>query len=343
VTELTTAVRLSGPTSLPDLALQAWVRVDPIIDNAGTLQGQRVSLGLDGVRAVRTMELPPESFASGPVGRIVLIGNDDGSVSRLQAIDVVAGCTWEVAEESAVVRRATIDPAGDLVYEARVDRTSRSDLGVWSRPLDGHAPARSVLPPIAPDERFGRTFSTELAWSTDEQELAVQSCGELACRTRIVAFDGRPVQELGEPDLGLLAGFDGDRVVTYGACSGLPCPIVATDLTSGARTILAAEAGLAVVIATSDGPRLVHETFDVAGLGLRSVELDGGSAVDLGPLPAGLRLHVTPDRAGSATRLPVDWILLAPEGRLPIDAGSPRPQLRHLPDGVTVQLDEVVR
>lgn len=341
--ERTAAAGPAGPVALPDLGLQAWFRMDPMIDNAGTLQGQRVSLGLDGVRAVRTMELPPESFASGPFGRIVLIGSDDGSASQLQAVDVVAGCAWAVAEESAVVRHATIDPTGELVYEARVDRASRADLGVWSRPLDGVAPARSVLPPLDPDDRFGRTFSTEFAWAVDGRGLAVQSCGEVACRTRIIGFDGRSNQELAEPDLGLLAGFDGDRIVTYGACRGLPCPIVATDLTTDAHQVLAADGGLAVVVATSDGPRLVHETFEAAGLRLRSVALNGGSAIDLGPLPAGLRLQATPDRAGSATRLPIDWILLVPDGRLPIDAASLRPQLRHLPDGATVQLDEVVR
>jgi hypothetical protein len=341
--ERTAAAGLPGPVALPDLGEQAWFLMDPMIDDAGALQGQRVSLGLNGLRAVRTMEMPPESFASGPFGRIVLIGSDDGSVSRLQAVDVIAGCTWAVAEESAVVRRATIDPTGELVYEARVDRASRADLGVWSRPLDGVAPARSVLPPLDPDDRFGRTFSTEFAWAIDGRGLAVQSCGEVACRTRIIGSDGRSNQELAEPDLGLIAGFDGDRIVTYGACHGLPCPIVATDLTTGAHQVLAADGGLAIVVATSDGPRLVHEAFEAAGLRLRSVALDGGSAIDLGPLPAGLRLQATPDRAGSATRLPIDWILLAPDGRLPIDVASLRPQLRHLPDGATVELDEVVR
>ena len=287
--------------------------------------------------------MPAESFASGPFGRIVLIGSDDGSSSRLQAVDVVAGCAWPVAEENAVIRRATIDPSGEVVYEARVDRASRADLGVWSRPLDGRAAARSVLPPIDLDDRFGRTFATEFDWSTDGQMLAVQSCGEVACRTRIVGPDGSISQELAEPDLGSLAGFDGNRIVTYGACRGLPCPIIATDLASGARQILATDGGLAVVTDTSNGPRLVHEILDEAGLRLRSVALDGGSAIDLGPLPPGLRLHATLDRAGSATKVPIDWVLLAPEGRLQIDGTSLRPQLRHLPDGVTVQLDEVVR
>ena len=316
---------MPGPTSPADLGSQAWFRMDPIIDDAGTLQGQRVSLGLDGARAVRTIELPAESFASGPFGRIVLIGSDDGSVSRLQAIDVAAGCTWALADEPAVIRRATMDPAGGLVYEARVDRASRTDLGVWSRPFGSDAPARPVLPPIGPDDRFGRTFSTELSWSTDGAALAVQSCGEVACRTRIVGFDGRPGQELAEPDLGLLAGFDGEQVVTYGACRGLPCPIVATDLASGARRVLADEAGLAAVVETSEGPRLVHETFDAAGLRLRSVSLDDGSATDLGPLPAGLRLESTPDRSGGATRSPIDWVLLVPDRDPAVDAVSLMP------------------
>jgi hypothetical protein len=341
--ERTAAASFPRPAGLPDLGLQAWFRTDAMIDNDGTLEGQRISLGLDGARAVRTIELPAESFASGPFGRIVLIGSDDGSISRLEAVDVVAGCAWPIAEENAVIRRATIDPSGDVVYEARVDRATRADLGVWSRPLDGLAAPRSVLPPIDLDDRFGRTFATEFAWSTDGQTLAVQSCGEVACRTRTVRFDGSTGQEVTEPDLGLLAGLDGQRIVTYEACRGLPCPIVATDLGSGARQVLATDAGLALVADTSDGPRLVHETFDTTGVRLRSVALDGGSAVDLGPLPAGLRLHATPDRAGSATKLPTDWVLLAPDGRLPIEGASIRPQLRHLPDGVTVQFDEVVR
>jgi hypothetical protein len=331
------------PKALSDLGLQAWFRVDPMLDGAGTLQGQQVSLGLDGVRSARTMDLPAESFAAGPFGRIVLVGSDDGSVSRLQAVDVAAGCGWTVAEESAVVRRATVDPAGKLVYEARVDRASRSDLGVWSRPLDGPGPARSVLPPLAIDDRFGRTFSTEFTWSADGQALAVESCGEVACRTRIVGSDTQPTRELAEPDLGPLAGFDGDRIVTYGACRGLPCPIVATDLASGARQVLADAAGLAIVVATSRGPRLVHETFEADGVELRSVALDGGSEVDLGSVPAGLRLQASPDRTASQMRSPIDWIVLAPDGSVPIEASSPAPQFRHLSDGATVQLDEVVR
>ena len=99
------------------------------------------------------------------------------------------GCTWTLATERDVIRRATVDPAGATIYETRVDRTSRADLGVWQRPLDG-GPARRILDPLPADARFGRTFSTEFTWAADGERLAIQSCGEVACRTRIIARDG---------------------------------------------------------------------------------------------------------------------------------------------------------
>ena len=37
------------------------------------------------------------------------------------------------------------------------------------------------------------------------------------------------------------------------------------------------------------------------------------------------------------------WILLAPDGRLPVDDSALRPRLRHLQDGSTVTLEEVTR
>ena len=339
----TSAATVPGPSALTDLGMEAWFRLDPVIDDSGALQGQRISLGLDGVRTVRTMELPPESFASGPFGRVVLIGSDNGSDSRLQAVDVTAGCAWAVASETDVIRRATIDPSGKLVYEARVDRTSRADLGVWTRALDGATPARRILDPLEADDRFGRTFSTEFAWSTDGQELAVQSCGEVACRTRVVDQTGRSVRSIAEPDLGTMVGLDGDRLVSYAACPGFPCPIVAVDLRTGSRQVLADAGAVAVIISTPDGTRLVHESFDGAGLALRSVALDGSSAAELGPLSDGLRLLPTPDRVEAATRLPSGWALLATDGRLPADGPADRTQLRHVPDGASVQLDEVVR
>jgi hypothetical protein len=337
------AAREAAPAGLAALRAAPWFRLDPVLDAEGALNGQRLSIGLDGDRLVRSLGLPAESFAAGPFGRVVLVGADDGFASHLQAVDVASGCSWPIADETAVVRRAVLDPAGASIFETRVDRETRADLGLWRRSIDGTSPARQVLAPLAADDRFGRTFSTELAWDVAGRRLAVQSCGEVACRTRVVGPDTDATVTLETPDLGLLVGFDADRIVTYGACRGLPCQVVSTDLRTAERRVLAERAGLAVVVATADGPRLVHEVVDGAASRIRSVALDGGSPADLGALPAGFRLHASADRSGSATRLPSDWILLAPDGRLPATATTLRPQLRHLPDGATVPLDEVAR
>lgn len=337
------AARDARAVAPADLREAPWYRLDPVIDGDGVLHGQRLSVGLDGERTARSLVLGAESFAAGPFGRVVLAGSDDGAASRIQAIDVASGCAWVVGEEPSVIRRATIDPAGAFIYEIRVDRASRTDLGIWRRPMDGRSAARLVLAPLSADGRFGRTFTTEFTWSLAGDRLAVQSCGEVACRTRVIAPLGGPPVTLDSPDLGPLVGLDGDRVVTYGACRGLPCPIVSTDLRTGHRLELAPAGGLAIVVPTDAGSRLIHEVGASMGRELRSVALDGGTTMDLGRLPDGLRLQPSGGRADAATRLPSGWVLLAPDGRIPADGTSGRPQLRHVPDGSTVALDEALR
>lgn len=341
-TSITGVAVAAPPAGLQEIAAQAWYRMDPLLDPGGALEGQQVSLGLDGERGARTLRLPPESFVAGPFGGLILVGSDDGSTSVVQAVDVSIGCSWTLDSEDAVVRRATIDPAGTTLYEARVDRASRVDLGIWATGLDG-APTRQVLGPIAADDRFGRTFTTEFAWDPDGQVLAVQSCGEMACRTRLVGQAGDAARLLDDPDLGTMIGVADGRLVDYLACAGLPCPIVSVDLRSHARVNLAEDAGVGILAATPDGARVLHEAFTPSGLVLRSVALDGSGAVDIGPIADGLRLHPTPDRAQAATRLPTGWALLTPDGRIAVDGPADQGQIRHVPDGQSVELDEVTR
>jgi hypothetical protein len=335
----------SSTTSGPGIG--AWMRLDPTLDPDGALLGQRLSMGIAEGTGTRVMELPAESFAAGPFGRLLLVGADDGAASRLFTIDVATGCTSAIAQEQDVVRRATIDPAGETVFETRVDRTTRADLGVWRRPLDASRPAAPLLDPLPADSRFGRTWSTEFAWSLEGDRLAVQSCGGAACRTRVLdpAPGGRPVRLVADPELGPLVGLAGDRLVTYDACRGLPCPIESVDVDSGDRTLLSDEAGLAVLSGAGPDARLVHETSGASGPRLRSIAPDGRIVTDLGAVPTGLRLMPDATRSGSGTRLPRDWVALAPDGRLPIDApaASPELTLRHVPDGLTVPLPEVTR
>jgi len=337
------AAREPDRPSQEDLRATPWFRVDPMLDAGGELRAQHLSVGLVGERTAQRLDLPAESFAAGPFGRVILVGSDDGATSRLAALDVANGCSWAIGREPSVIRRATIDPAGAGVYEMRVDRVSRADLGIWWRPLDGSGPGRRILAPIAADGRFGRTYSTEFTWDVAGDRLAIQSCGEAACRTRILSPRDGSVATLDAPDLGLLVGLDGDRVVTYGACRGLPCPIVSTDLRAGDRRVLAPAAGLAVVVRTEDGPRLVHEVATTTGRGLRSIALDGSASTGLGPIPDGLDLLAGPIRAGAATRLPPGWVLLAQDGLLSADGPTQGPQLRRIPDGLTVPLEEAPR
>ena len=332
-----------GPPALETMAGEAWFRLDPVLDRDGGLAGQHLTLGLNGERRSRRLSLPPESFAAGPFGRVILVGSDDGTRSRLEAIDVADGCSWSLAEESSVIRRATMDRAGTTIYETRVDRVSRADLGVWTRSVNGATGTGRILDPLAADDRFGRTFSTEFTWDVDGRRLAVQACGEVACRTRIVSPGDDAAVSLDAPDLGLVLGLAGDQIVTYRACHGLPCEVVSTDLGTRHRDLLAAAAGPAIVVATMDGARLAYEIDDGTMSQLRSVGLDGQDQLDLGPLPTGFRLHTDTARSGAATRVPIGWVLLAPDGRLPLDGSALRPRLRHLQDGSTVTLSEVAR
>jgi hypothetical protein len=332
-----------GPIGLGDMRLEPWFRLDPRLDGAGALEGQRLAVGVDGDRSSRFMDLPPESFAAGPFGRIVLVGTDDGTTSRLEAVDVVAQCSWSVDQDAAVIRRGTIDPGGETIFEMRVDRTTRTDLGIWARPLSGRLPAVRVIEPISADERFGPTWTTEFAWDLSARSLAIQSCGEAACRTQVVDPAGGMLRAVAEPDLGTMVGLDGDTLVTYAACPGLPCPIIATDLVTGTRAVLADAGAAAVAITTPDGPRLVHEVIGDSGVTLRSVAFDGSSATDLGRLPDGPRLIPSTRASGATTRVPSGWIVLGPDGGMPGSGPSAQTQLRQISDGTTVQLDEVAR
>ena len=141
-----------------------------------------------------------------------------------------------------------------------------SDLGVWLVPLRGGRASRIVGPPAA-DERYGRTFTTELRWAPDGR-IAVTSCGERACRTRLVETRSGHVVEVGPT--GPVLGIDADGgVIAHEACGGYPCPLVRLVAGGRARVLVkaAGRAGMA-----SD--RVVYETGHD---GLRVLDLKTGS------------------------------------------------------------------
>jgi hypothetical protein len=149
------------------------------------------------------------------------------------------------------------------------------------------------------------------------------------------------VATIARPELGELVGVAGGRVVVYAACHGLPCPILSVDPSNGRRTVIARAAGLARLVPTDDGPRVVHEDGHGTDRHLRSVDLAGSWAVSVAAPAADLRLVPASARASAGTRIPAGWVLLAPDGRRA--GGSHGPVLVRLSDGLTVTLREVTR
>ena len=112
-----------------------------------------------------------------------------------------------------------------------------------------------MLAGLMPDERFGPTFVTELSWLGDGR-LGVASCGERACRVRVLdPVTGRTARFDGT---GPLLGARGDVAVALGACAGLPCTIETVDLRTGRHSSLVEGAGLA----TMTGDVLAFEATD---------------------------------------------------------------------------------
>jgi hypothetical protein len=288
-----------------DAVTGTWYRLDPILDATGTLSGQRLVIGT-AAGWTGSLRLPPESFAAGPRDGRVLVGSDDGGESRVRLLDVVAGCEAPIAVEHAVVRSALLAPDGRWIYEHRVHRITRADLGVWRQPVTGGTAAR-VLPGLPADARFGPTFATDLRLGGDGR-LIVSSCGMRACRIRILdPATGRVARVDGT---GPALGTRGSSLVTMAPCAGFPCAIVATRLADGRATVLVERAGRAA-LAGDGGRLLLHE--DATGV-LRGMDLSTGdpfavSGDGLVPVDSG---SLAPGGVEAGDGL----VILAPAGRV---------------------------
>lgn len=326
----------AGPPVIAADGAGTWFRLDPTLVD-GAYVGQRLSIGA-GSAAARRLDLAAESFAAGPTGGAVLIGSDDGRRSELSLIDVAGACAWPIGSATDVIRNGIVGRDGRSIAESRVDRRTRADLGVWRRPLDGTPPTR-LLPPIDPDDRFGPTWLTHLAWGDDGETLVVASCGEAACRYRLVPRSGADVT-VADPRLGSLVGLVGDRLVVREACPGLPCPIVSVGVRRSDHAVLAGAAGRAVLVRAAGQPVIVYET-DADGAALRAITPDGQTLPAVAAPPPGLRLVTGTPWSGDAAEHPADRLVFGPDGRLPLDGSRPA-VFRDLAGDSTVALDEVM-
>ncbi len=288
-------------------AAAAWYRLDPVLDTAGSLAGQLLVVGVG--HAGWAVSLPPESFASGPVGGRVLVGDDDGQRSRLRMLDAARGCWTAVGTSSDVVRSAASAIDGTRVYEHRVERATRRDLGVWSRDLStGGADAVPVLDGLEADPAHGPTFTTSILAAADGR-IVVSSCGELACRTRVV--DPRTGGAVMATGTGPAIGVAGQRLVVLGVCHGVPCGVDAVDLESGVITALGETDGTAVVTPEGAGS-VVFAAPD--GIGI--LRLGGHGQGDGVPESIGLAPLVSTSTAESGAEAPEGLVAVAPGGRV---------------------------
>lgn len=293
------------------LGAGAWFALDPRLDAVGAVAGQDLRLGSlgsadrggVGLRAGRRIALPAESFATGPYGAAILTGADDGRRSRMRLVDTRRACALDAGESADVVRSAVIAPDGSSIYEHRVDRSTRRDLGVWRRGI-GRAEAARVLPPVAADERYGRTFGTELAWAADGR-LAVVSCGELACRVRVLEPAGGSVVEAGP--IGRFLGVSGAEVIAYARCPGLPCDIEAVNPGTGAHRLLAESAGYAALAGAHLGTLLVEDL----GNRIRKVDVATGDQTAMAPFRRDLAPLARGYGQSRGATVPAGWLALA--------------------------------
>jgi hypothetical protein len=316
----------------------AWYRLDPVLDDAGGLDGQRLVVGRVGRRGAFELPLGVEAFASGPARGRILVGDDDGRRSTLWILDVSERCALVVHEGRDLIRRAVFDPSGDGIVEFRLDRSSRADLGVWSRPLDGAKPRR-IVEPLAPNSRLGRVFATELYWSADGRRLVVKSCGETFCLARVLDRSSGRVTTIDDHRVGEAIGLVGDELVAYGGCPWLPCEIVAMNLKTGRVRDLAPMAGLATLSVSDAGAFVAFEDFEGRGT-VRVVGLDGRALRTL-PLETGLRLVPAPDRALAGIDIPAGVVALA-NGSRPSRSLVPATFI-NIADGRRFPAAEVVR
>lgn len=335
-----TAAAPCGPgDSTPSHGPGTWFRLDPVLDDEGVLAGQRLVAGRLDDAATLPLALDPESFASGPTDGLLLVGTDDGRRSIVRVVDVARGCVVASVVATDVVRRAVLDMEGGFVYEHRVERRTRSSLGVWRRPVDDLDRDRPVLGPLPANDRVGLVFATELIWSTDGGTLAVLSCGEAACVTRLVDTASGAVRLVDDVRLGEVLGVADGRLVGYGACAGLPCPIVAYDPDAQTAKTIAQSAGLVRVVQRADGGAVAFE--DVADGGLRVVDLDGRVLIDI-PRPSDGQRLLPPSHLSMAdVELAPGWLAIGPDGRPGGSSGSDL-RLVDADDGSSVTGAEVV-
>ena len=261
-------------------AAHAWWRITDRTDASGSLVGRLLEVGTASEPNV-SLQLDRESMASGPVGGIVVATSDDRASSTVLLVDAVAGCWWRAHSSVDVVRSAHIDVAANATLEHVIQRSDRADAGIWRITSGEASNGVLILKPLVARPAFGPIASTEVRLDPSGGMIAVQSCSDAACLTRIKPLDD-PLAEpfvIDDPDQGQVIAYIGTQLITWQWCLGFPCPIVAWSTETGAMTTLVENVVAAAV--TGDGRTLVAVTDTDPGQAVR-VDLATGLAQDVG-------------------------------------------------------------
>jgi hypothetical protein len=250
-----------------DTAAGSWWRIADKLDGSGSMVGRQLAIGRGGASAL-TLDLAVESAASGPVAGVVVVASDDGRHSTIRLVSAEARCSWLVQQSADVVRGAILDPNDGSVLAHLVERATRVDLGTWRFGAPGALTKPALIAPPLPPGPIGTIWATELRLDEAGTAFAVQSCGEQSCLTRIfdLRASGALLRKL-EGEHGSLIGFTGSRLVTWSACSSLPCAVEAWDIATGGHKELVDAAQAAAL--SPDGRWLVATLDAQAGRTLR--------------------------------------------------------------------------
>jgi hypothetical protein len=261
------AVRSCPPANSFYSAVHKAPRKDPFamvvdpqakLSSTGEVIGRTLQLNAGG-SLLRQFDLAPESFAAQPVANVVVFGQYDATRgSTVRAADLESGCEFALFSTPDAVRSAVIDTALASLYVHAVAAGDRSDRGVRRIDLATGA-SRLAVPPVAASDTFGATFATLLRWSLAGDDLAIQSCGFEACRTRVLNPTAGTLQAADRPH-GQLIGLTKDLLVAFDTCPDLPCALESVDRASGAISSLGIEAFSADLELVGGSPLLVADT-----------------------------------------------------------------------------------
>lgn len=211
----------SGPPAGPS------AHVAPQLDEHGSLVGWLLETA-DLSGASTHIHLPPESSVSPDVAGRVVVTVDDGAQSVVAVVSAPDRCATVVARVAHVARSAVMRAGDSVVWYHAVDRATRRDLGIWTAASLNDVPLQ-VVDALGADDpavrHVGRVFMTRLLLDPTGERLAIQSCGDRSCRSRIVDVASGQETRVDADDQGPLVSFDRNRALFRASCPEGTCPL----------------------------------------------------------------------------------------------------------------------